>query len=126
MPSTSHSSSPESGAPHPAGEPAPDAADTGGLESLELLRRTAALARLEITAEEAQRLAPQFETILASFEGLRSIDVAGMQPMTGPGQLCDILRADEPRPGLTREQALVNAPLVEDGCYGVPKTVGGA
>ena len=96
-----------------------------GAKANELLYRTATLARLEISAEEAARLGPQFEHILHSFRDLASVDVTHMEAMTGPGQLRDVWRADEPRAGLTQAAALANAPETQDGCYAVPKTVGG-
>jgi Asp-tRNA(Asn)/Glu-tRNA(Gln) amidotransferase C subunit len=32
-------------------------------------------------------------------------------------------RPDEPRPGLTQEQALANAPRADQGCFVVPKVL---
>jgi aspartyl-tRNA(Asn)/glutamyl-tRNA(Gln) amidotransferase subunit C len=92
---------------------------------LELVKRTAALARLEITDDEARTLAPQFARILEQFQALVDVDVEGVEPMTGATRLSDVTRADEPRPSLARDAALANAPDPRDGFYGVPKTIGG-
>ena len=89
------------------------------------IRTAAALARLDITDEEAERLGPQFAAILAQFQGLAELDVDDVEPMTGTTSLADILRADEPRPSFPRERMLANAPDARDGFYGVPKTIGG-
>lgn len=92
---------------------------------LEIVKRTAALARLEITDAEARALAPQFARILAQFEVLTSVDVEGVEPMTGATRLSDVTRVDEPRASLPRAATLANAPDPRDGFYGVPKTIGG-
>ena len=90
-----------------------------------LVLKTAALARLEITAEEARVLAPQFAAILAQFQVLAELDVEGVEPTTGaPGQ-ADVTRGDEPRPSWPREALLLGAPDPREGFYAVPKTIGG-
>ncbi len=91
----------------------------------ELVRRTAALARLEVTDQEVARLAPQFARILAAFEALAEIDVAGAETMERAGRAEPMERADEERPALGCEAALGNAPRREGDYFSVPKTVGG-
>ncbi len=92
---------------------------------VETVRRTAALARLEITDEEAERLGPQFARILAAFRVLASLDVEGAEAMTHASGEESVLRADEERPSLPVDAALSNAPRRVDDFYGVPKTIGG-
>jgi len=91
----------------------------------DLVRRTAELARLSITDEEAARFAPQFARILAHFQTLAEVDLEGVEPTTGASGLCDVLRADEPRESLPPEEALANAPERIEDFYSVPKTIGG-
>jgi len=95
-------------------------------DRLALLRRTADLARLELTDEEAARLAPQFDAILGHFQVLASVDVEGIPPTLGATELVDVKRADEPRPSGPTEALLEEAPDRRDGHYGVPKTIGEA
>lgn len=92
---------------------------------VEIVKRTAALARLEITEEEAARLGPQFRRILEAFETLAELDVEGVDATTRGGSDDAVLRADEPRPSLPRERLLANAPAPDGAFYSVPKTVGG-
>lgn len=93
-------------------------------EDEDLVRRTAALARLSITDEEAARLAPQFQRILDHFRVLSAADL-GEEPDDGAGALRDVLRRDEPRECLSQDDALANAPDRDGEFYSVPKTVGG-
>lgn len=92
----------------------------------EIVNKMAALARLNIKPDEKARLASQFGSILKQFEALAELDVEGIEPMTGPVEAEDILREDEPRASLPRDEALANAPEQIDGFYSVPKTIGGA
>jgi aspartyl-tRNA(Asn)/glutamyl-tRNA(Gln) amidotransferase subunit C len=97
-------------------------------EDEEVVRRTAALARLSIDGPEAARLARDFGRILAAFRDLATLDVEGAAGMERGGGDDAPLRPDEPAPAppsLGTELALRNAPAREDGFFRVPKTLGG-
>jgi aspartyl-tRNA(Asn)/glutamyl-tRNA(Gln) amidotransferase subunit C len=93
--------------------------------SLERLRRTAHLARLELSEEEARALAPELDAILEHFRALASVDTQGVPPTCGAGELRDVLRADEPRRSGLDERLLEGAPDRRGRHYGVPRTLGG-
>jgi len=93
---------------------------------LDLVRRSAELARLEITAEEALALTRDFEAILRHFEVLSTLDVDEVPPTLGGSDLVDVTRADLPRASLPVDDLLRNAPDPQPPYYGVPKTVGGS
>ena len=92
---------------------------------LELLRKTAALARLELSEEEARTLAGEVEAILDHFRILASLDLEGVEPTSGATPLEDVKRPDEPRPSLPVDRTLENAPDRREDFFGVPKTIGG-
>ena len=94
-------------------------------DELELVLKTARLARIELSPEEAGRLGPQFARILSAFEVISRLDLSGVEPMTSATDLADVLRDDAPRPSLPIERALANAPERIEDYYSVPKTVGG-
>jgi aspartyl-tRNA(Asn)/glutamyl-tRNA(Gln) amidotransferase subunit C len=81
------------------------------------------LARLDLSAEEKARFAAQLGDILAYFDKLKAVDVTGVEPMAHAFPVFNVLDADEPRPGLTAEEALRNAPAVRDNQFLVPKVV---
>jgi aspartyl-tRNA(Asn)/glutamyl-tRNA(Gln) amidotransferase subunit C len=89
------------------------------------VRQIAALARLDVTPEEAARFAPELDAILLQFRSLAAAPVEGVEPMTHAAAGEDVVRADEPEPSLPVDAALSNAPARVDGFYRVPKTVGG-
>ena len=92
---------------------------------IEIVRKTAHLARLAMSEDELARFGEQFARILDAFQAIAKLDVEGVEPMTGAADLTDVLRDDRPQPSLDRERMLANAPRREGEYYGVPKTIGG-
>jgi len=91
------------------------------------VERIAALAQLELTAEEKQLFMRQLADILAYAEQVQAIDTTGV-PATAhvhAGQRTE--RDDEPRPSLPTGEALANAPDAdrEAGLFRVPRVIGG-
>ena len=84
------------------------------------VRKVARLARLHLSDEEARLFAGQLSEILGYMDQLRELDTEGVEPLVNPLALHDVLRDDVPRPGLTTEQALANAPDQTDGHFRVP------
>ena len=87
------------------------------------LSRAVKLARIELTPEEEQRLAPQLGEVLQYVEKLNELDVSGVEPTAHATPLSDVMREDEPRESLSQEEALRNAPKTANGLFVVPKIV---
>lgn len=85
----------------------------------------AKLARLAVSEEEAHRLAPQLSDIISYAEQLQRVDLSDVVPTSHALQLTNVLRPDTPRPGLTREQALANAPDSDGQQVRVPAVLEG-
>jgi aspartyl-tRNA(Asn)/glutamyl-tRNA(Gln) amidotransferase subunit C len=87
------------------------------------VRRIASLARIAISDEEAQRLAPELGNILDWIEQLSEVDTADVAPMTAviPNHLR--LRDDVVTDGGIRDKVLSNAPQAEHGFFTVPKVI---
>jgi aspartyl-tRNA(Asn)/glutamyl-tRNA(Gln) amidotransferase subunit C len=88
--------------------------------TLEEVRHIARLARLRLTADEERRYAEQLSAILDYADRLKQVDTSDVPPTAGVQSLETPLRPDTPRPGLTRERALANAPATADGMFLVP------
>ncbi len=88
------------------------------------VRAIARLARLELSEEEVTRLAENLQNILAYVDTLAEVDVADVEPFINAAAGSNVLRADEPRPGLPRETALENAPRQAGGFFKVPPVHG--
>jgi aspartyl-tRNA(Asn)/glutamyl-tRNA(Gln) amidotransferase subunit C len=87
------------------------------------VKKVASLARIAITDEDAERLAPELGNILGWIEQLGEVDTSGVQPMTAviPNHLR--LRDDIVTDGGIRDAVLANAPAAEHGFFGVPKVI---
>ena len=80
----------------------------------------AQLARLELTPEEIERYREQLSAVLDYFTKLAEVDTTGIPPTASVLPPRSVLRKDEPRPGLPREELLANAADTEDGQFKVP------
>jgi len=83
----------------------------------------ARLARLELTAEETALFQTQLAQVLEHAEKLREVDVEGVEPAAHALPMFDVLREDVPRPGLTQEEALRNAPRAANRLFIVTKVI---
>jgi len=81
------------------------------------------LARLALTPDEKRRFAAQLGDILASIEKLKQVDVSGVEPTAHAFPFYNVWAEDKPQPGLSVEQALMNAPAQRERMIVVPKVV---
>ena len=86
----------------------------------------ARLARLALTDEEVERFTGQLEAILEHAAQVSALDTDGVEPTAHPLPLSNVLRPDEPRPCLPRDEVLAAAPAAEDGRFRVPRILGEA
>jgi aspartyl-tRNA(Asn)/glutamyl-tRNA(Gln) amidotransferase subunit C len=80
----------------------------------------ARLARLELSEPELERFAEQLNAILEAVGKVGELDLSGVEPTAHPLELANVWAEDEPRPSLTVEEALANAPDREDDAFRVP------
>jgi aspartyl-tRNA(Asn)/glutamyl-tRNA(Gln) amidotransferase subunit C len=86
----------------------------------EQVLHVARLARLELSDAEVETMAEELSGILEHVDRISELDLSGVEPTSHVVALENVLRADEPRPSLTRERALENAPDTADGAFRVP------
>jgi len=89
--------------------------------------KIAALAHLEITAEEQRAFTPQLAEIIAYVEQLNELDTSHVEPsaggLTSEGEQTDSAREDVVRPSLGQKLALEEAPDAAHGHFRVPKVL---
>jgi aspartyl-tRNA(Asn)/glutamyl-tRNA(Gln) amidotransferase subunit C len=88
--------------------------------SREEVLHVARLARLALTDEEVERFREQLSAILDAVGKVSELDLEGVPPTSHPLDLVNVLAEDVPRPSLSRDDALANAPDPEGGFFGVP------
>jgi aspartyl-tRNA(Asn)/glutamyl-tRNA(Gln) amidotransferase subunit C len=88
------------------------------------VHHVARLARLELTDEEVDRMSGELSLILEHVETMNELDLDGVEPTSHVVELQNVLRDDQPRDSLPREEALAQAPDRTDDGFRVP-TPGG-
>jgi len=85
------------------------------------VEHVATLARLELRPDEVDGFARQLGEILEHADDIAALDLDDVEPTAHPLPLVNVLRADEHRPSLPRDEVLREAPAVEDGRFRVPR-----
>ena len=86
--------------------------------------RLGELARIRLTAEETETLAPQLEVILAAVATVSEVAGDDIPPTSHALDLVNVFRADEVQPSLPAEAVLAAAPATEDGRFRVTAILG--
>lgn len=89
----------------------------------ELIEKLAHLARLEIKPEEKEGLKGDLQKMIAFIEKLNELDTSGVEPLLFMTDEVNVLREDKVVPSISREEALLNAPLKDEQFFKVPKVI---
>lgn len=87
------------------------------------IEHVARLARLDLTDEEKRRLTAQLGAILEHAAKVGEVATADIPPTASAIPRANVLRPDEPRPSLSADEALANAPATVDERFLVPRIV---
>jgi aspartyl-tRNA(Asn)/glutamyl-tRNA(Gln) amidotransferase subunit C len=86
----------------------------------------AVLARLALTPDELERYTGQLAGVLDHFADIDALTLDGVEPMTQPYPLTNVLREDIVGDCLDRDEVLAQAPAAENGRFRVPPILGEA
>jgi len=84
------------------------------------VRHIALLARIGLEPDDIEFYAEQLSGILEHIDRLKELDTEAIPPTAQVVEVANTLREDVPRPGLSQEEALANAPAAVDGFFRVP------
>lgn len=87
---------------------------------LDTVRHVARLARLRLQGDEEVRMQEELNGILGHIDQIQALDLEGVPPTSHVISLRNVLRDDTPRPSLSQEDALHEAPERIDDSFGVP------
>ena len=90
------------------------------------VEHVANLARLALSDDEVEQFTEQLAVILEHAQDVAALDLEGVPPTAHPVPLVNVLRPDEVRPTLDRDEVLAQAPAAEDGRFRVPRILGEA
>ena len=88
-----------------------------------LIDKLAHLARLQFNADEKEEIRNDLQRMIAFVEKLNELDVTGIKPKLHMSDEINVLREDEIKGSISREEALMNAPLHDDEFFKVPKVI---
>src|ERR1700694_5113503 len=84
------------------------------------VRHVAMLARLGLEPGDEDFYAQQLSGILGHIDRLQELNTDDIPPTAQVVEVANTLREDVPRPCLTQEEVLANAPAAVDGFFRVP------
>jgi aspartyl-tRNA(Asn)/glutamyl-tRNA(Gln) amidotransferase subunit C len=87
------------------------------------VEKIAHLARLQVTAAEADQVADRMSSILALIDKMQAVDTSTVQPLSHPLDSVQPLRRDEITEPDQRDYFQQIAPATEAGLYLVPKVI---
>ncbi len=97
---------------------------SGASITREQVAHLADLARIDLSDDELDHLAPQLSVILESIASIQGVAGDDVPPTSHPVPLTNVFRDDVVVPGLTPEEALSGAPEAEEQRFAVPRILG--
>jgi len=91
----------------------------------ELIDNLAKLARLEFNNEEKVEIKNDLQKMIAFIDKLNELDTTGVEPLLHMSNNINMLREDEVKGSISREDALKNAPVYDEQFFKVPKVIKG-
>lgn len=88
-----------------------------------MVDKLAHLARLQFTETEKKDVQKDLQSMIAFVEKLNEVDTSGVPPLLHMGDSINVLRNDEVKGSVSREDALLNAPIKDEQFFKVPKVI---
>lgn len=88
-----------------------------------MVNKLAHLARLKFNDEEKQEIQKDLQRMIEFVEKLNKLDLDVVEPLLHMTDEINVLREDEVKGSISREDALKNAPLHDDQFFKVPKVI---
>ena len=89
----------------------------------ELINNLARLSRLEFNDAERDEIKSDLQKMIAFIDKLNELDTTGVEPLLHMSENINVLREDEVKGSISREDALKNAPLHDEQFFKVPKVI---
>ncbi|MES1214823.1 MAG: Asp-tRNA(Asn)/Glu-tRNA(Gln) amidotransferase subunit GatC [Bacteroidota bacterium] len=88
-----------------------------------LVEKLAHLAKLHFDDDQKAGIKDDLQKMIAFVEKLNELDTTGVKPLLHMSDEVNVLREDEVKGSISREEALQNAPLHDDRFFKVPKVI---
>ena len=88
-----------------------------------MVEKLAHLSRLQFNEIEKAEIKSDLQRMIAFVEKLNELDLNGVEPLLHMSDEVNVLRDDEVKGSVSREEALKNAPLHDEQFFKVPKVI---
>ena len=88
-----------------------------------LVNKLAHLSRLHFNEVEKAEIKNDLQRMIGFVEKLNELSLDGVEPMLFMSEEVNVLREDEIKGSVSREEALKNAPMHDDQFFKVPKVI---
>jgi aspartyl-tRNA(Asn)/glutamyl-tRNA(Gln) amidotransferase subunit C len=88
-----------------------------------LVDKLSQLARLKFNASEKEEIKNDLQKMIAFIEKLNELDTTGVEPLLHMTDETNVLREDEVKGSISREEAMKNAPMHDEQFFKVPKVI---
>lgn len=88
-----------------------------------LVDKLAHLSRLQFNEAEKKEIGNDLQRMIAFVEKLNELNLEGVEPLLHMSGEVNVLRADEVKGSISREEGLKNAPLHDEQFFKVPKVI---
>ncbi len=88
-----------------------------------LIEKLANLAKLKFEDAEKEEIKRDLQKMIEFVEKLNELDLEGVEPLLHMSDEVNVLREDEVKGSISREDALKNAPLHDEQFFKVPKVI---
>ena len=88
-----------------------------------MVEKLAHLSRLQFNDSEKQEIKTDLQRMIGFVEKLNELNLDGMEPLLHMSEEVNVLREDEIKGSVSREEALKNAPLHDEQFFKVPKVI---
>ena len=88
-----------------------------------LVDKLANLARLKFDASEKEAIKNDLQKMIQFVEKLNELDTTGVEPLLHMSDNVNVLRADEVKGSISREEGLKNAATHDEQFFKVPKVI---
>jgi aspartyl-tRNA(Asn)/glutamyl-tRNA(Gln) amidotransferase subunit C len=89
----------------------------------DMVDKIAHLSRLHFTEEEKPAIKKELQQMIQFVEKLNELDTTGIEPLLHMSDNVNVLRADEVKGSINREDGLKNAPVHDNEFFKVPKVI---
>ena len=91
--------------------------------TIQTIDKLANLSQLQFNDEEKVALQSDLEKMIGFIQQLEKVDTTGIEPLLHISDAVNVLREDELKGSITREEALLNAPSKDEQFFKVPKVI---